>query len=1410
MFKKLALAVMCMVGLFVFAGVSVVEVSAASVKYYNLPGIEPAGTWIEFDKDTGTITKADVTITSADIPTEIDGAMVTSIGYRAFNDCTGMTTITIPDGVTSRDFQFYGCISLTAINASSGSKLYSSQDGVLFNKDKTEIVRYPLGKVGAYIIPEDVRWIRNNAFDDCSNLTTIGIPSSMTSGDFEFSGCTGLTDINVHSGNQRYSSQDGILFNKNKTEIVRYPQGKSSSFFPIPSSVTSIGWWTFNGCNSLTTILIPHGVTTIGQGAFSDCTGLSTINIPESVTLIEGHAFNGCANLTTINIPEGITSIDFHTFEGCSSLSTIDLPDGVTSIGSSAFMDCINLTTLNIPDGVTSIETQTFWGCTNLTTVSIPDSVSSIGINAFLGCTSLTEINLPVGVNSVTPATFNGCSSLTAINVSSSNPSYSSADGVLYNKAITEIIKYPDAKAGAYTIPSTITSIEYMAFMGCYALTELTISDKVTSIDTGTFNGCRGLTAIKVSSSNPSYSSVDGVLYNKDKTELLRYPQRKNSPHFTIPDGITSIGVGAFSQSIGLSNVTIPNSVNLIDDSAFSQCFGLDRVVIPYSATSIGNGAFYNCLSLTDITLPGNIVEIGNSAFDACFELNTVYYGSNQSRWSAIDVGFNNDPLLNATIHYNHGKLESLVVFDSGLEDAPDRYSDIEAYWDDDWFSVSSTDYNHDLATTAMALSGAAYIEGSAKDALVDFGFSSVKEENYSHKYTGHDIHIVGHTFGKKEINVGDESYTLISVIVRGTPSNEEWYSNFDLGIEYLHQGFYRAFFDLEDNLNAYIDEHEINKNNVKFYITGHSRGAAVANILAAEMTDQYSNSNVYSYTFATPTVNQYAKKIGYENIFNIVNNEDFVTRMPLELWGYKRYGVDKYLPSKSTYGDRYDTGYGYGTLKNRAAQAFKTLTGEGEFNVYSGTAMTDKLVKDLYRLASHPVDYYYNLYEGVKGWLSPYMYFYDLADVLVVGGSFNEAIFYTNGFYHYSPINDYFINDKAPDPKVLTTHSMATYYAWMSSCSEAELFAASNQRTRSLTTNSTFKRLTIACPVDVNVYGENDDLLASVVGEVVVNDTLAVVVNDGVKTIDLPGDQNYSIDITAYDAGTMSYTIEEMEVIGSISTALREVSYDNIPLVSGDSFTGDISNLFNINTYNYNLTKNGTDTITSSSDTSAFTISFDTGVPEVFVEDMKTVDGKLLYMPVAQREGYSLVGWFDGTGEGATEIDIDHVFTGDTTIYAKWGDVVGSVSGSISSYMTDENMLIQVMQGETEMGRYTVPTSEHESGLMDKHYIVEDLPYGTYSLVVTKPGHITQTITGIVVDESSNILEPVSLIGGDVNGDETVDVADIEIVQSETNYNKTTTDTGVNTNADVNGDGVINFYDVSIIRNTRNFGKTE
>ncbi len=366
--------------------------------------------------------------------------------------------------------------------------------------------------------------IANEAFYECSGLTSINIPNSVTSiGEYAFSRCSGLTSVSV------------------------------------PGSVTSIGMYAFSHCSGLTSVSIPNSVTSIEKLTFSGCSSLTSVNIPNSVTSIKRQAFYGCSNLTNINIPNSVTSIGNHAFGYSSKLTSINvdaanpsyasqngvlyskdktilyafptgktgefvIPNHVKSIGDEAFYGCSGLTSINISNSVRSIGNSAFSRCSNLTGVNIPNSVTSIGMYAFSHCLGLKSINIPSSVTSIGLSAFLRCSGLTSINVDVTNPIYASQDGVLYSKDKTTLHTCPAGKMGEFVIPNHVTSIANQVFRGCTKLTSINIPNSVKSIGNFAFEDCRELKEVAVNWTTPLVITWDVFFLSPLHNTILRVP----------------------------------------------------------------------------------------------------------------------------------------------------------------------------------------------------------------------------------------------------------------------------------------------------------------------------------------------------------------------------------------------------------------------------------------------------------------------------------------------------------------------------------------------------------------------------------------------------------------------------------------------------------------------------------------------------------------------------------------------------------------------------------------------------------------------------------------------------------------------------------------------------------------------
>lgn len=367
----------------------------------------------------------------------------------------------------------------------------------------------------------------------------------------------------IYNGESKYTIPSNIT--EIKEENFYFSELKEIT---VPGNVKKIGARAFSFSVKLKKVIIEPGVEEIGESAFENCDELETVVLPESVTSIGANAFFSCEKLKKINLPKSLEILNEGTFFGCEGLEKIDLPDTLKELGSNLFFDCESLKEITIPASVTKIPEGVFVNCKSLASAVIPDSVRQLEISAFASCENLPELNIPKNAEFYASAknytdTVDRSKKLTCINIHPQNPYYTSIDGVVYSKDKSTLLGWPMAKAGEFTVPEEVVSIGEMAFTGAINLTKINIGKNVKNIGDKAFYNVKSLEEINVDKNNRSYVSEDGVLYNKDMSVLIAYPNMKKDEIFTVPETVQYL-VNNFEGSENLKKICLSKNTEQI------------------------------------------------------------------------------------------------------------------------------------------------------------------------------------------------------------------------------------------------------------------------------------------------------------------------------------------------------------------------------------------------------------------------------------------------------------------------------------------------------------------------------------------------------------------------------------------------------------------------------------------------------------------------------------------------------------------------------------------------------------------------------------------------------------------------------------------------------------------------------
>ena len=624
---------------------------------------------------------------------------VTSIASAAFSNCTSLLKISIGAGIQTLENIPYDSESLETIEVSPDNTAYASMDGILYSKDCTTLICCPKKKSGEALVPSGVTKIQNSAFDKCSSLTKITIPASATeigetgyeqSPEAVFDRCSALNEIAVESGNPNYLSYDGILYDKNTSELLFCPEAKTAVDFL--DGVTEIGYCAFEDCSLLKSIVIPNTVTALQEYAFRRCTALTKITIPSSVSDINWRGISECPRLTniyydgteaqwdeysianedsarfatihfsdeTVRLPEDFLEYSknedgtFTVYANNPCLIEADIPsevDGVSVTGVDGFGSCYYLENITIPESVTNIGARTFSKCISLTSFIMPDSVTSIGEGAFTGCSNLKSIQLS--------------DSLTELSGSNGFVD-SGTNGIFADCTSLERIVIPDG----------VTSIGALTFYNCTSLSDITFPSHLDFVGFSAFEFTPWLENQRAVAGNMPVV-LNGILI--DGTHC--------KGDIVIPDGVMSIADSAFDDADGVTSVVMPDSITQVGDCAFLGCDALKRVELSAQMTEIpdygglySGGFFAYSRGLKEVVIPKSITYIGGFSFLST-GLTDIYYTGTEEEWNAVEINESARLSEDVTIHYNYKGESSDIAPTTGDIDGDNTVDANDAYF---------------------------------------------------------------------------------------------------------------------------------------------------------------------------------------------------------------------------------------------------------------------------------------------------------------------------------------------------------------------------------------------------------------------------------------------------------------------------------------------------------------------------------------------------------------------------------------------------------------------------------------------------------------------------------------------------------------------------------------------------------
>lgn len=577
-----------------------------------------------------------------------------------------------------------------------------------------------------------------------------------------FTDLNNLKEISISEENGSFATENGALYNHDKTCLLQFPKGKDLTNFEMPKTVNTIGEYAFyDNQTENVNLEISNTITTIKNNAFQNAK-LKGVVIPDSVTDMGNYVFVNCSNMEVAKLSNKLTEVPNSTFKMCENLTTIELPDSIKKIGDSAFSECNSLRTIVLPDSIETIGNGAFSSCSSLDTmynksailatntngIFLPDSITNIGKLAFGGCTSIKRVKLPKSLNKIEYGAFWSCYILQNIELSDSIETIEdmafhnckNLKSIKLSKALKSIKSFAFSNSGLtdIEIPTNTTNIYNGAFSKCSDLKNVVLSNYVTNIGADAFEECdKNLVIycykctedwVKKINANatiiPAYILCEGMDSDEDGIEdyikITKFSQGSTCTEvkllkevYNLP--IKELGKASFKGNDKLQKIKLTNNVTTLGDEVFAECKSLNNIVLPKTITAIPNNAFENCESLSKIVIRKGsaLTSIGTYPFKGCANGLIVYHDGENSKIVEYANGknyFRKDntrPTANISTRTNDNK-SSVTITLSNIKDneggsgvyyyAITQNNNPEEIKESEWQEITSNDISKEIS----------------------------------------------------------------------------------------------------------------------------------------------------------------------------------------------------------------------------------------------------------------------------------------------------------------------------------------------------------------------------------------------------------------------------------------------------------------------------------------------------------------------------------------------------------------------------------------------------------------------------------------------------------------------------------------------------------------------------------------